>query len=219
MEGRQPGKVLLASGDFGIPMARAGQGRLVIVSGPSGAGKTTLMREVLRCSAVPLWPSVSATTRPPRPGEKDGVDYYFLSPEEFEARRRRGEFLECFQVHQQGHWYGTPAREVLAGLAQGKWVVLEIDVQGAMAVREQFPEAISIFIRPGSDEYLEELQRRLRGRGEPEASIAERLQTARRELALADRYQYQVVNDRIPRAVEEICDILTRHWETDRNDR
>lgn len=211
----------MTGADFGIHMARAAKGRLVIVSGPSGAGKTTLMREVLRRSTVPLWPSVSATTRPPRPGEKDGVDYYFLSPEEFEARRQRGEFLECFQVHQQGHWYGTPAREVLASLGQGKWVVLQIDVQGAMAVMEQFPGAVSIFIRPATDEqrYLEELRRRLRGRGEPESSIADRLQTARRELALADRYQHQVVNDRIPRAVEEICEILQRHWETDRNDR
>ncbi len=200
-------------------MAREGQGKLVIVSGPSGAGKTTLMREVLRRCPLPLRPSVSATTRPPRPGERDGVDYHFLSPDEFETRRQRGEFLECFQVHQQGHWYGTPAWEVQAGLAEGKWVVLEIDVQGAMAVLEKFPDAVSIFIRPGSDAYLEELERRLRGRGEPEPSIAERLQTARRELALAGRYQYQVVNDRIPRAVEEICDILTRHWETDCDDR
>jgi len=191
----------------------------VIVSGPSGAGKTTLMREVLRQCPVPLRPSVSATTRSPRPGEVDGRDYHFLNPDEFEARRRRGEFLECFQVHAQGSWYGTPAREVQAGLSDGKWVVLEIDVQGAMAVLERYPDAVSIFVRPGSDDYLEELRRRLRGRGESEASIFERLQTARRELALADRYQYQVVNDRIPRAVKEICDILTRHWESDRDDR
>jgi len=200
-------------------MAEPGKGRVVIVSGPSGAGKTTLMREVFRRCPVPLRPSVSATTRPPRPGEKDGVDYHFLTPEQFEARRQRGEFLECFQVHQQGHWYGTLAREVEAGLAEGKWVILEIDVQGAMAVLEKYPDAISIFIRPGSADYLEELRRRLRGRGESEESIEQRLQTARRELALADRYRYQVVNDRIDRAVAEICHILKSHWENDRHDR
>jgi len=198
-------------------MAKPGKGKLVIVSGPSGAGKTTLMREVFRRCPVPLQKSVSATTRPPRPGEQDGEDYHFLSPDQFESLRQKGEFLESFQVHQQGHWYGTLAREVQAGLAQGKWVVLEIDVQGAMAVRRQFPDAITIFIRPGSDDYLDELRRRLRGRGESEESIARRMQTARRELELADQYRYQVVNDQIPRAVEEICGILRRHWESDCN--
>ena len=105
--------------------------------------------------------SVSATTRPPRPGESDGVDYHFLTPDEFERRRRAGEFIECFQVFDSGYWYGTLRSEAMAGLRAGKWVVLNIDVQGGMAVMEQFPDAVTIFVRPGS---MEELERRLRGR-------------------------------------------------------
>ena len=102
--------------------------------------------------------SVSATTRPPRPGETDGVDYHFLTPEEFDRRRRNGEFIECYQVFEEDDWYGTLRSEVDAGLRAGKWVVLNIDVHGAMAVMEQFPDAITIFVRPGS---VEELERRL----------------------------------------------------------
>ena len=113
--------------------------------------------------------SVSATTRPPRPGETDGVDYHFLTPDEFDRRRRGGEFIECFQVFDNGYWYGTLRSEAMAGLRAGKWVVLNIDVQGGMAVMEQFPDAVTIFLRPGS---MEELERRLRGRDtENESSI------------------------------------------------
>ena len=106
--------------------------------------------------------SVSATTRPPRNGEIDGVDYHFVSDDEFQRRRKRGDFLECFQVFGHGYWYGTLWSEVTTGLAAGKWVVLEIDVQGAQAVMERFPEAMTIFLRPRS---REELEHRLRGRG------------------------------------------------------
>jgi guanylate kinase len=150
--------------------------------------------------------SVSATTRHPRPGEVDGRDYHFLSEERFAALRQRGEFLECFQVYKGGHWYGTLASEVAPSLAAGKWVVLSIDVQGTLAVLDRYPDAITIFLRPNS---FEELQRRLRGRGtESEQSVQQRLDRARHELALADRYRYQVVNDDLDRAVAEICDIL-----------
>ena len=126
------------------------RGRLVVVSGPSGAGKTTVLRRVLRSCRVPLAASVSATTRPPRPGETDGLDYHFLTPEEFDRRRRNGDFIECFQVFEEDDWYGTLRSEVNAGLGAGKWVVLNIDVHGAMAVMEQFPDAITIFVRPSS---------------------------------------------------------------------
>lgn len=183
------------------------QGRLVVVSGPSGAGKTSVMQRVFDASTLPLVRSVSATTRSPRLGETDGVDYHFLTDGDFQTRRQRGDFLECFEVFGQGHWYGTLESEVATGLAAGKWVVLEIDVQGALTVMQQFPDAITIFIRPSS---RQELERRLRGRGtETEEAIESRLARADRELALADRYQYQVINDNMDQAVQELCGILT----------
>ena len=152
------------------------EGKLVVVSGPSGAGKTSVMQRVYQTCRLPLVRSVSATTRPPRDGESDGVDYHFLSDEEFQLRRKRGDFLECFQVFTQGYWYGTLRSEVTTGLAAGKWVVLEIDVQGALAIVGRFPTAITIFLRPGS---RKELERRLRGRGtETEEAIRCRLAQA-----------------------------------------
>jgi len=185
-------------------------GKLIIVSGPSGSGKTTVLRGVFdrfdgkQCLAK----SVSATTRPPRPGEVDGEDYHFLTKEGFDERRRNGEFIECFEVFGRGYWYGTLKSEVSTGLSAGKWVVLEIDVQGAMDVMKSYPDAVSIFVLPGS---TEELQRRLRGRGtETEEALRRRLEQANSELALAGQYGYQVVNDDLDRAVREICDILTQ---------
>jgi guanylate kinase len=189
-------------------MGNASGGRLVIVSGPSGAGKTTVMKKVFERCRVPLVASVSATTRPPRPGEVNGVDYHFLSNEEFAKHRQQGDFLECFEVFGRGYWYGTLRQEVCAGLDAGKCVVLEIDVQGAHAVVEQFPDAITIFIRPRS---LEELERRLRGRGtETEEAIRRRLAQASNELAQTGQYRYVVFNDDLDRAVEEICMLLMR---------
>lgn len=191
-------------------------GRLVVVSGPSGAGKTSVMRRVFQQCSVPLVRSVSATTRPPRQGETDGVDYHFLTDEEFQAGRRRGDFLESYAVFGQDYWYGTLWSEVTSGRAAGKWVVLEIDVQGALDVMERFPEAITIFLRPSG---VEELERRLRGRGtEAEEAIRRRLVRAEAELALAGRYRYQVINDQMDQAVQAICDILTVQWEKDHHD-
>lgn len=193
------------------------RGRLVIVSGPSGAGKTTVLREVFRRRPVPLVASVSATTRPPRPGETNDVDYHFLSQDEFDLLRERGDFIECFEVFGRGHWYGTLRDEVTTGLQAGNWVVLEIDVQGALSVMQRHSDAVSIFVRPGS---IEELERRLRGRDtETEEAIRRRLAQARHELALADRYRYQVVNDDLDRAVQEICNILTQESEVGRDAR
>ena len=187
-----------------------------MVSGPSGVGKTSVMREGYRTSRVPLVHSVSATTRPPRPDETDGLDYHFLTNGAFGNRRKKGDFIECFEVFGQTYWYGTLWSEVTTGLNAGKWVVLEIDVQGALAVVERFPAAVTIFLRPGSHE---ELERRLRGRGtETEQSIRCRLAQADHELAQAERYQYQVINDDMDQAVREICEILTREWERTRHD-
>ena len=195
----------LLAPQIGPAMNSATAGNLIVISGPSGAGKTTLLRKLFdHCPG--LRASVSATTRPPRPGEQDGVDYHFLSPEEFERRRLAGEFLECFEVFSRGHWYGTLHSEVTPSLQAGKSIVLEIDVQGALAVLESYPQAITIFVRPSSPE---ELERRLRGRGtDSEEAIRRRLEVARRELECADSYQHQVTNDDVDRAVQEICDII-----------
>ena len=182
-------------------------GKLVVISGPSGAGKTTLLKRLYATTPVPLITSVSATTRHPRPGEVDGVDYHFLGKEEFARRRERGEFLECFEVYQRGDWYGTLNSEVTPRLAAGKWVVLEIDVQGTLAVLKQHPDAVTIFVRPSS---LAELERRLRDRGtESEEALQRRLEVARRELDSADCYRYQVINDDVDQALKQLRDILS----------
>lgn len=181
-------------------------GKLVVVSGPSGVGKSTVVSEVLDRFPDRLRLSVSATTRPPRPGEQDGVHYHFLTDEQFSERRQQDEFVETIEVFGRGHWYGTLWSEVRPFLAAGKWVLLEIDVDGAENVLKQFDAPVSIFIRPDS---FEELERRLRSRAtENEASIERRLSVARRELELADRYEYQVVNETVVQAVEDICQIL-----------
>lgn len=187
-------------------MNNGAPGRLVIVSGPSGVGKSTVLRRVLQESPVPLVASVSATTRPPRPGEVDGVDYHFLTPEQFEKHRTSDEFVECFSVFGKDYWYGTLRDEVNPRLAVGRWVLLEIDVQGARHVVKQYPDAVTIFLRTRS---MEELESRLRGRGtETETHVQQRLKQARSEMAASGEYEYQVVNDEVSRAVREICEIL-----------
>jgi len=181
-------------------------GKLVIISGPSGSGKSTVVRRLLEVCPVPLRLSVSATTRPPRPGEIDGRDYHFLTVAEFLQRRANGEFLESKEVYGRGDYYGTLRSETASGLSQGKWVILEIDVEGALTVLEQEPAAITLFLHPGS---MNELERRLRSRGtDSEPSIQRRLEVARREMAVLNRYRYEVVNDTVDRAVHEICKIL-----------
>jgi len=189
-------------------MAEPARGRIVVISGPSGVGKTTVVRRLRECSALPLDVAVSATTRPARPGEINGVDYHFMTAEEFQRRRQGGEFVECFEVFGGGHWYGTLWSEITPRLEAGRWVVLGIDVHGAEAVRQRFPEAITIFLKPGS---LEQLEKQLRGRRtEPDEAIQRRLAEAERELAQAERFQFQVVNDTVDHAVGQICQILMR---------
>jgi guanylate kinase len=181
-------------------------GKLVVISGPSGSGKTTILKRLLENPPRPLVLSVSATTREKRPGEVDGVDYHFLTPDRFQQRRLHGDFLECCEVFGSGTWYGTLRSVVDTGLAEGKWVVLEIDVQGTMNTLKHYPHAITIFLRPDSEEELE--QRLVRRGTEDDDAIAARLATAKRELTQADRYQFQVINDNVDRAVQEITDIL-----------
>ena len=180
--------------------------RIVVLSGPSGSGKTTIVKRLLAESPIPLRMSVSATTRPMRVGEVHGQDYYFLSKEEFETRRQAGEFLEYAEVHKSGYWYGTLTSEMGRAHAEGKWSLLEVDVQGAMSVMQRFPDAITIFLMTPD---VQEYEKRLRSRGtEAEAVIQRRLQTATEELKLADSYRYRVVNDNLDHAVSEICRVL-----------
>jgi len=179
------------------------KGRLFVVSGPSGVGKGTLVRELL--SRYPrLELSVSATTRPPREGEVNGRDYHFLREEDFEQRVQSGDFLEWAEVY--GHRYGTLAAPVRRALEEGRDVVLEIDVQGARQVIRNMPEAVSIFVRPAS---LKQLEERLRKRGtESEEQLRRRLEKAVWEMEEgAKLFRHQVLNDRLDEAVRDICAI------------
>lgn len=177
--------------------------QIVVLSGPSGSGKSTIVRELLKQSPVKLTLSVSATTRPPRQGEVNGREYYFLSPDEFRQRRERGDFLEFAEVHSTGNWYGTLRSEVDRAKQETAWALLEIDIQGARTVLSQYPNAISIFLTTS------DFEQRLRGRGtESEAIIQQRLATAQRELQSASMYRHQVLNDDLQTAVQSIIDIL-----------
>lgn len=176
---------------------------LIIISGPSGAGKGTLVRELL--ARVPgLWCSVSATTRPPRPGERDGVDYVFLTPDEFDRRERAGEFLETAEVH--GNRYGTLRGPVQEHIRRGEPAILEIDPQGALQVRRNAPESTLVFILAPSEE---ELRRRLACRGsETPEQVETRMRTAERELQVVGDYDFVVINDDVRRATDELVRIV-----------
>ncbi len=175
------------------------KGNLFVLSGPSGAGKGTLVSRLL--TAMPdAWVSISATTRQPRPGERDGVSYYFMDQSRFDELVSQGGFLEWATVH--GNSYGTLKSSVQEHMDTGFQVILEIDVQGALQVREAMPQAHLIFIEPPS---LEELERRLRGRGtETEAIIRKRMKTSKVELAHKMEYDIRVVNDDLNRATDEL---------------
>lgn len=180
------------------------QGRIIIFSGPSGVGKGTVVREVMRRDPS-LRFSVSATTRAMRPGEIDGVNYYFVDAPRFEQMIADGELLE--HATYAGNYYGTPEKPLDEALAQGISVVLEIEVQGALQVMERRPDAISIFVAPPS---YEELARRLSGRGDTPPEVAEkRLKIAFEECRLAKHYQYTIINDTVAHAAEEFQAILT----------
>lgn len=185
------------------------KGTLFILSGPSGVGKGTV-RKVLfdqYQDSLDLHYSISMTTREKRKGEEEGVDYYYVTPEEFARRVANDEFLEHATFVSAS--YGTPKDKVEELLDAGKNVMLEIEVQGALQVMEKMPEAISIFLLPPS---LEELEARIRGRGtETEEKIQSRLKQAASELATQDRYTYRVVNDEIAHAVMKIADILKQY--------
>jgi guanylate kinase len=185
-------------------VARGGQGRLFVVSGPSGAGKGTVWRRALE-RVGDMEVSISATTRRPRPGESDRTHYLFMSRDEFEARRDRGEFLEWAEVY--GNLYGTPRGPVDAALQAGRDVLCEIDTQGALQIKRTRPEAILIFIEPPS---LDELVARLERRGTEDAeAVSRRVQAAYEEVKQKVVYDHVVVNDDLGAAVDELVRILS----------
>ncbi len=190
---------------------RNAEGKLIVLSGPSGVGKTTLCQRVLE--EVPARLSVSATTRRPRRSEKEGVDYYFLSAEQFAARKQAGEFLESAEVF--GNLYGTPLGPVRAAVESGQTVLLEIDVQGGLQVRDRFPDAVTIFILPPSLEaWRESLRSRLARRGmDDPAEIERRLDQATAEIEQARQsgaYDHFVVNDDLDQAVRQLVAVINK---------
>lgn len=178
-------------------------GLLVVVAGPSGVGKGTVHAELRRRLPDAVL-SVSATTRPPRPGEVDGVDYRFVDWPTFEAMIEGGQLLEWAEY--AGALYGTPRDPAAAAVGRGEVVLLDIEVQGALQVKDADPDALLIFLQPPS---FEELERRLRTRGtEDEAAVARRLAVAKQEMAGAGAFDLQVVNDQLDRCVDEVLDAI-----------
>lgn len=178
-------------------------GKLFVISSPSGCGKGTLIGKLLEhCDNI--WLSVSATTRAPRAGEVDGVNYYFLDQIRFEEMIDNGELVEWAKY--SGNYYGTPKKYIDEHLNKGENVILEIEVVGAKNIKKMYPGSTLIFIKPPS---MEELERRLRGRGtEDEASIKKRLETARVELSQANIFDYVIVNDSLEDACLELTHII-----------
>mgnify|MGYP002675530622 CR=1 FL=1 len=190
------------------------RGLLIVLSGPSGVGKGTVRKALFDMPNHNLVYSVSMTTRKMRPGEKDGVDYYFVSKDEFEQRIHEGKFLEYAEF--VGNYYGTPLDKINENLERGNEVVLEIEVDGALQVKEKVPNCVMIFLVPPGKEALYE---RLRRRGtESEEVIEERVQKANREFKKAKYYDYIVVNDEVHNAADRIMAIIrAEHAKTERS--
>jgi guanylate kinase len=188
------------------------EGLLIVLSGPSGVGKGTVCQALRRCTPELVY-SVSATTRKPRAGEQEGVNYFFKTREEFQRMIERDELLEWAEY--VGNYYGTPAEFVRRTLAEGRDILLEIDVQGAMKVREKMPDGVFVFLVPPS---YEELRKRIAGRGtETPDAIRERLNAAQSEIGLMQHYDYIVVNDSVESACDRIRAIISaEHCRRDR---
>ena len=182
------------------------KGTLFVITGPSGAGKGTVLKKVIQ-SLDRLYFSVSATTRAPREGELDGVHYHFLTHEQFERLIAEERLLEYAQYAK--NYYGTPLGPALQHLEMGEDVILEIELQGALQVKKRLPQSVPVFIAPPS---FAELENRLRGRGtETEEVILQRLSIARKECAAMDQFRYVVVNDQADTAADELRSIILAH--------
>ena len=179
------------------------KGKLFVITAPSGAGKTSLIEALMRDDRS-LKESISYTTRAPRPGEKNGVDYHFVDEPTFRKMQSRGEFLESAEVH--GNHYGTAKQVILEAVKRGDDLILEIDWQGAQQVRRLYPECVGIFILPPS---IEELERRMRARGQDaDAVIRRRLDNAREELSHAGEFKYAIINKDFETAKRELARII-----------
>jgi guanylate kinase len=178
------------------------KGQLIVISGPSGAGKGTVCQALLERND--FWISVSATTRSPRNGEIDGVNYYFITKDKFLEKIECEDFLEYAEVY--GNYYGTPKSEVLKVLHAGRDVILEIDIQGALKVKKAYPDGLFIFILPPS---MAELKNRITNRGsETPESLMTRVSSAHKEISFVSKYDYAVVNDTVEDACEKIQSII-----------
>jgi guanylate kinase len=185
------------------------QARLFIISAPSGGGKTTLSKALLNRFNDILY-SVSYTTRPPRKGERDGVDYYFIQKKDFEKRIESGHWAEWAKVH--GSYYGTSAGFIDRGLASGRDILLDIDVQGTLQILENYPDSVTIFIMPPS---LETLRKRLEmRRTESRGTIKRRLLTAEKEMAQKGLYRYVLINDQLSESIEKLVTIIEKYRHT-----
>jgi guanylate kinase len=183
--------------------AQCSDGRLFIISGPSGSGKTTLLRGALDRFADMQY-SVSTTTRKPRKGERDGIDYHFISKEDFEARLKTGDWAEWAEVH--GHYYGTSAAFLEKTFAEGMDILLDIDVQGTAQLLTRYPESVTIFVIPRSREILKD---RLESRGtDSRKEIEKRMLTSNKEMEQMDIYRHILVNDHLPAAIEKLISII-----------
>ena len=173
----------------------------MVLSAPSGGGNTVVRSGLLKLNKKFAF-SVTCTTRPRRPGEVDGKDYYFVSVPQFLKLRKEGKLLEWAKVH--GNYYGTPVRSVMEVLETGRIPVMTIDVKGARSVKRLFPEAVTVFLLPPD---LKTLVQRLRGRGEAPENVVVRLETARSEIKVASSFDYLVINDRLPETIKEVAAI------------
>lgn len=188
-------------------MAKTKKGKLILFSGPSGVGKTTILKLLHEKCKLPIVESVSATTRIQRPGETDGVSYHYLTKDQFLTHVENENFLEYTEVFGRGDLYGTLREPVDQALEEGKWIILELDVVGALKVLKIHADAITIFVHPGS---VEELENRLRGRGtESEEALTRRLEVARGELEASSNYKNIVYNTSVEQTVDEICQLLS----------